>query len=101
MSNDNEAKPFDFAKSAKKWKPKAATVLAVKHSGAPILVNTEHGSETANDGDYIVQVGTREATEIVPPSVKNGERVPGLQRTVKVPLLNVMRAEDFESVYES
>lgn len=101
MSNDTDNKPFDFAKQAKKYKPKSAAVLAVKHSGAPLQVNTEHGSETAHDGDYIVQTGTTDATEIVPPSVKNGERVPGLRRKVKVPVLRVMSAEDFDSLYES
>ena len=101
MSNATEA-PFDFAKSAKKFKPRSESVLAAKHKGAPLQVKTEHGSETAHDGDYIVQVGTHDATEIVPPSVKpNGDRVPGLQKTVKVPVFEVMRAEDFEKLFEA
>lgn len=101
MASETEAKPFDFAKQAKRYKPKSATVLAVKHTGAPITINTEHGSNTANEGDYIVQTGTRETTDIVPPSTKNGERVPGLRRSVMVPVLEVVRAEDFEALHEA
>lgn len=101
MSNDTDTKPFDFAKQAKKYKPKASAVLAVKHSGEPITVKTDTGSELARAGDYIVQTGTHDTTEIVPPSVKNGERVPGLQRTVKAPVFQVLSAEDFDALYEA
>jgi hypothetical protein len=101
MSNATES-PFDFAKAAKKFKPRAESVLAVKYKGAPLQVKTEHGSETAHEGDYIVQVGTHDATEIVPPSVKaNGEKIPGLQKAVKVPVFEVMKSEDFDKLFEA
>lgn len=90
-----------FADVAKKAKAKAATVLYVRHSGEPKHYNTEHGTEVAYDGDYVVQVGTLVRKETVPPTVgKDGKRVPGEIRDVKEPLLEVMKPEDFESLYE-
>lgn len=87
-----------FAELAKKYKPKSAAVLALKHTGAPKQYPTQHGTETACDGDYVVQVGETEQTETIPPNREKG--IPGSTRTHKVPLLEVMKAEDFERLFE-
>ena len=86
-----------FADVAKNAKAKAATVLYIRHSGEPKQYNTEHGTEVAYDGDYVVQVGTVIRKQTVPP--KDGK--PGSIKDVKEPLLEVMKAEDFERLYET
>jgi hypothetical protein len=89
-----------FASVAKKFKPRDAHILAIKHVGEPRQYPTEHGAELAHDGDYIVQVGEIEQTEVVPPSIgKDGAKVPGELKKHKVPKLEVMKAEDFEKLY--
>lgn len=91
-----------FASVAKKFKPRDSHVLAVKHVGTPSQYPTEHGTEMAYDGDYVVQVGAVDKTEHVPPRVDaTGKRIPGETRTVKEPLLEVMKAQDFEKLYEA
>lgn len=90
-----------FAKVAKKFRAKESKVLAIQHSGPPAQYPTEHGTETAYDGDYVVQVGEYERQQTIPPSVaKNGDRIPGRVETVKEPKLEVMKAEDFAAIYE-
>jgi len=91
-----------FASVAKKFKPKDAHVLAVQHHGAPAQYPTEHGTETAYDGDYVVQKGDVEKVEHVPPRLDAaGKRLPGEVRTVKEPLLEVVKREDFEALYSA
>ena len=84
------------------FKAKGAKTFAVKHTGPPAQYNTEHGTETAYDGDYVVEVGDLEQVQHVPPTVAaDGKRTPGEVRTVKVPKLEVVKAQDFEALYES
>ena len=91
-----------FAQVVKKFRPREAKILAVRHHGAPAQYQTEHGSETAQDGDYVVQTGTLERQETIPArDGKDGKRVPGEIRTVLEPKLEVMKAQDFEALYES
>jgi len=87
----------DFKAAAKQFKVKAATVLAVKHEGAPAQYPTEHGTETAYDGDYVVQVGELEVTETIPPNKEKG--IPGSVKTHRVPKLEVMKSADFLALY--
>ena len=90
-----------FAKVASKFRPKAAKVLAVQHHGAPEQYPTEHGTEVAHDGDYVVQVGTLRKQEIVPARTNpDGTRTPGSFRDVEEPKLVVMSREDFEGLNE-
>ena len=86
-----------FVELARKYKPKSAAVLALKHVGAPKQYPTADGTDTASDGDYVVQVGEREQVETIPPNREKG--IPGSTRTHKVPVLEVMSAADFESLY--
>jgi len=100
-----EAKKFPdipFEKAAKRFHPKKSITLALRHEGAPKQYNTEHGTEVAEDGDYVVQVGTVVKQNIVPPSVdpKTGERKAGEIRDVVEPVLEVMKGEDFLALYE-
>jgi hypothetical protein len=94
-------KPKTFAEQAKKYHPKKAAVLAVKHEGPSVNVVGVHGSEIAHDGDYIVQVGDAERVQVVPPKYdKEGRQtLPGEQRVMKEPVFNVMSAEDFDALY--
>jgi hypothetical protein len=92
---------FDFAKAASKFKAKSAHVLAYKHSGAPLTISTEHGSKTVSDGEYVVQVGEREQTETIPPLVQGEKRIPGSVKKHRVPVLDIMSAEDFEGLYSA
>ena len=80
----------------KPYVPKKAKVNAVQHTGSPKQYLTEHGTETAYEGQYVVQVGDIEQTELVPP--RDGK--PGFTRKVNVPKLEIMSAEDFEALYE-
>mgnify|MGYP001473344220 CR=1 FL=1 len=91
-----------FAELAKKYKPKLASVLALKHVGPSKQYTTESGSEIAHDGDYVVQVGEIEQTETIPPSTnpRTGERTAGGVKLHRVPKLEVMKAEDFQALYE-
>lgn len=88
------------ALAAEKWgkfKPIKGSVKAFKHAGtAPRTVNTEHGTEDAQPGDYVVEVGTHQRNHIVPP--KDGK--PGYTELVEEPAYEVMKAEDFEALYE-
>jgi len=88
-----------FSDLARKFKAKANHVLALKHVGAPAQYTTEHGTETAYDGDYVVQVGWIEKTETVIPNKEKG--VSGHTKKIREPKLEVMRAEDFEALYEA
>lgn len=81
----------------KKFVPKKASVLAYRHEGGAEQVSTADGTETVYPGQYVVQVGTITHTQIVPP--KDGK--PGTTVAGEVPRLEVMSAEDFESLYES
>lgn len=87
-----------FKDVAKRFKAKANHVLAVKHEGAPKQVQTEHGAETAYDGDYIVQVGELEQVETIPPNREKG--VPGGTKVHKAPKFEVMKASDFLALYD-
>jgi hypothetical protein len=87
-----------FKDIAKRAKAKANTVLYVKHSGAPQQYPTKDGTETAYDGDYVVQVGEREIVETIPPNRDKG--IEGKTVTHKAPVLEVMKAQDFEALYE-
>lgn len=82
----------------KRYKAKANSVLAKVHEGAPAQYQTEHGTETAYDGDYIVQVGELEQVETVPPDKAKG--LAGKQVVHKVPKLEVMKSADFLALYE-
>lgn len=85
--------------AAEKWlkfKPLKGSVLARQHKGAPEQVNTEGGTETVYDGQYVVQVGEIEQTQFIPP--KDGK--PGSTKVTKVPKLEIMDAEDFLGLYE-
>ena len=97
-----EAGPKPFAKAAKKFRPKESKVLAIRHEGPSLQYPTKRGVESAHNGDYVVQVGFVTKTETVPPSMsKDGQtRVPGEIRTVDEPVFEVMKAEDFEALYE-
>ena len=94
-------KGITFDKAAKRYKARDAKVLAVKHVGEPKQYPTKHGTEMAYDGDYVVQVGEVEKLETIAPITKpDGTRIPGEKRTVREPLLEVMKAEDFDALYE-
>lgn len=90
-----------FASVAKKFRPREGKILAVQHKGQPAQYPTEHGVETAYDGDFVVQVGTvKRQQTIAPSSTKDGKRVPGEIHDVEEPLLEVIKAEDFAKLYE-
>lgn len=85
--------------TAEKWlkfKPRKASVSAYQHRGEPAQVNTEGGTETVYDGQFVVQTGEIERSRIVPP--KDGK--PGTTLVVKEPKREVMSAEDFLGLYE-
>lgn len=80
-----------------KFKPRKGVVQAYRNeSKAPETVNTEHGTEDAQPGDYVVQVGVHVRSRFVP--AKDGK--PGGYVAVEEPRYEVMKAEDFESLYE-
>jgi len=92
---------FDFSK-AKTATPKSKTVRYVRIEGdVAVNVNTLHGSEVAHPGDYVVQVDTKEVTEVVPPRTENGKRIPGQTLKHQSPVFEVMNAHDFEFVYKT
>lgn len=82
-----------------RFKAKANHVLAYVHTGAPAQILTENGTETAYDGDYVVQVGKIKHTETIPPNREKGE--PGRTKEHDVPKLEVMKAADFLALYEA
>lgn len=84
------------AEKFQKFKPRKGSVNAYQHTGSPEQVNTEDGTETVYAGQFVVQVGEIEHTQVVPP--KDGK--PGTTRTTKVPKLEIMDAEDFLGLYE-
>ena len=84
------------AERFQKFKPRKATVNAYQHSGQPAQVNTEGGTETVYDGQFVVQTGEIEQNQIIPP--KDGK--PGTTTVVKVPKVEIMDAEDFLGLYE-
>ncbi len=86
-----------FSDLAKRYKAKANHVLAVKHSGEPKQYPTKDGTETAYDGYYVVQVAEREQIETIPPDKAKG--IPGSTKVHRVPVLEVMKAQDFEALY--
>jgi hypothetical protein len=88
-----------FSDLAKKFKAKSNHVLAILHVGAPAQYPTEHGTETAYDGDYVVQVGWLEKVETVPPDKEKGKA--GHTKKAREPKLEVMKAEDFLELYEA
>lgn len=71
-------------------------VRAYRHEGAPKLVAGVESSALATHGDYVVETGTTERTRFHPPA--NGK--PGYYEPVSEPRYEVMKAEDFEALYE-
>ena len=79
-----------------RYKPRKSAIRASQPRGQPIHVNTEQGTETVYDTQYVVEVGVLERNKIVPP--RDGK--PGTTIVTPEPLLEVMDAADFESLYE-
>jgi hypothetical protein len=91
---------FDFSR-AKTAHVRDANVKYVLITGdVAVNVVTRHGSELAHPGDYVVQVDTKEAVEIIPPRTEGGRRIPGKQEKHRVPVFEVMKADDFETLYK-
>jgi hypothetical protein len=91
-----------FEKSAKKYRPKDAKVSAYRHSGEPSGYPGKHGVVVAKDGEYVVQTGTIEHTETIPPryDAAGKQTAPGESRKHHVPELTVMSAQEFEKQFE-
>lgn len=85
---------------AVQYRPKSAKVWAARATEGQ-SVKTKKGIEVASKGDYIVVVGTIEKTQHVPPTKKDdGTSVPGEVRVIEEPACELMRAEDFEELYD-
>jgi formylmethanofuran dehydrogenase subunit A len=92
---------FDFS-NAKTATPKSKTVRYVQIRGdLAVNVNTLHGSELAHPGDYVVQVDTKEVSEVIPPRNEGGKKIPGQTRKHQEPVFEVMTAQDFEAIYKA
>jgi len=84
----------------KKATPKQSTVL-YKRVTETTQVNVPDGTETAHVGDYLIVVGDREQVTAALPKDRASGRAEIPETRVRIPVVQVLSKEDFESLYDT